>query len=127
IPRTCFVIPDVHGDAPVLLFAIAATIITGLLFGVIPAWRMSKLDINETLKQAGRGFTGGGRAPLRNGLAATEFALATILLIGAGLLIRTLSNLQHAHVGFDSHGLITFQLALPTANYPLDSGIPQFY
>src|SRR5205823_9920766 len=80
-----------------------------------------------TLKQAGRGFTGGGRAPLRNGLAATEFALATILLIGAGLLIRTLSNLQHAHVGFDSHGLITFQLALPTAKYPLDSGMPQFY
>jgi len=67
------------------------------------------------------------RSRLRNGLAAAELALATVLLIGAGLLIQTLANLEHAHLGFDSHGLITFQLSLPTTKYPLNSGMPQFY
>lgn len=127
LPPTFLAIPDVRVDGPVLLFALATTVVTGLLFGLAPAWRMSKLDVNEVLKQAGRGSTGGGRARLRNGLAAAEVALATILLIGAGLLIRTLSNLEHAHVGFEPRGLITFQLALPTAKYPLDSAMPQFY
>jgi len=127
LPPTILAIPDVHVDGSVLLFAVGATVITGLLFGLAPAWRMSKLDINDVLKQTGRGFSGGTRGRLRNGLAAAELALATILLIGAGLLIRTLSNLEHAHVGFDSHGLITFQLALPTAKYPLDARMPQFY
>ena len=60
-------------------------------------------------------------------LAAAELALATILLICAGLLIRTLSNLEHAHLGFQPSGLITFQLALPTAKYPLNAQMPQFY
>jgi putative ABC transport system permease protein len=127
LPPTILAIPDVHVDATVLLFAMAATVITGLLFGLAPAWRMSKLDINEVLKQTGRSSSGSTRGRLRNGLAAAELALATILLIGAGLLIRTLSNLEHAHVGFDSRGLITFQVALPTAKYPLDSAMPQFY
>jgi putative ABC transport system permease protein len=127
LPPNTLAIPEVHVDATVLLFAVAATVITGLLFGLAPAWRMTKLDINEVLKQTTRGSSGGTRARLRNGLAAAEFALATILLIGAGLLIRTLANLQHAHVGFDSRGLITFQLALPTAKYPLNAQMPQFY
>ena len=78
------------------------------------------------LKQTGRGSSS-VRGRLRNGLAAVELALATVLLIGAGLLIRTLSNLEHARVGFDSHRLITFQLALPTAKYPINAAMPQFY
>ena len=127
IPPTTLAIPDVHVDGAVLLFALATTIVTGLLFGLAPAWRMSKLDVNEVLKQAGRGSTGGRRTHLRNILAAAELALATILLIGAGLLIRTLSNLEHSRVGFEPRGLITFQLALPTEKYPLAAGMPQFY
>jgi putative ABC transport system permease protein len=127
IPPNTLAIPEVHVDATVLLFAVAATVITGLLFGLAPAWRMTRLDINDVLKQTGRGSSGGTRARLRNGLAATELALTTILLIGAGLLIRTLANLEHAHVGFDSRQLITFQLALPTAKYPLNAQMPQFY
>jgi putative ABC transport system permease protein len=127
LPPAIFPIPDVHADASVLLFALVATVMTGLLFGIAPAWRITKLDINEVLKQAGRGLSGGTRARLRNGLAAAELALATILLIGAGLLIRTLAHLEHARVGFDPHRLITFQLALTTARYPLDAQMPQFY
>jgi putative ABC transport system permease protein len=127
LPPATLAIPDVHVDATVLLFALAMTFITGLLFGLAPSWRMTKVDINDVLKQTGRGFSGGTRARLRNGLAAAELALATILLIGAGLLIRTLSNLQHSHVGFDSQRLITFQVALPTAKYPLNARAPQFF
>ena len=127
LPPNTLAIPEVQVDATVLMFAAAVTVVTGLLFGLAPAWRMTKLDINEVLKQTTRGASGGARARLRNGLAAAELALATILLVGAGLLIKTLANLEHAHVGFDSRGLITFQLALPTAKYPLNAQMPQFY
>lgn len=127
LPPNTLAVSEVHVDATVLSFAAATTVLTGLLFGLMPAWRMTKLDISEVLKQAGRGSSGGSRARLRNALAAVELALATILLIGAGLLIRTLANLEHARLGFESRGLITFQLSLPTAKYPLDPKMPQFY
>jgi putative ABC transport system permease protein len=127
LPLNTLPIPEVHVDSTVLVFALGLTLITGLLFGLAPAWRMTKVDINDVLKHSGRSSSGGIRPRLRNGLAAAELALATVLLISAGLLIRTLANLEHVHVGFDSHGLITFQLALPTAKYPLHSGMPQFY
>jgi len=127
LPPNTLAIPEVHVDAAVLGFALLATVLTGFVFGLAPAWRLTKLDINDVLKQTGRGATGGSGARLRNGLAAAELALATILLIGAGLLIKTLGNLEHARLGFDSHGLITFQIALPTDKYPLESQMPQFY
>jgi putative ABC transport system permease protein len=127
LPPTTLAIPEVHVDATVLCFALLATVFTGFLFGLAPAWRMTRLDINDVLKQTGRGTFDGSSARLRNGLAASELALATVLLIGAGLLIKTLANLERVRLGFDSRGLITFQLALPTAKYPLESGMPQFY
>ncbi len=127
LPPTMLAIPEVHVDATVLCFALLATVFTGFLFGFAPAWRMTRLDLNDVLKQTGRGTSGGSSARLRKGLAASELALATILLIGAGLLIKTLANLERVQLGFDSHGLITFQIALPTAKYPLSSGMPQFY
>ena len=127
LPPNTLAVPEVHLDATVLLFAVTATVVTGLLFGLAPAWRMTKLDINDALKQSGRGSSGGMRSRLRNGLAAAEVALATVLLIGAGLLIQGLGNLERAHLGFDSRGLITFQIALPTSKYPLTAQAPQFY
>ena len=127
LPPNTLAIPEVHVDATVLCFAVAATVVTGLFFGLAPAWRATKLDINEALKRSGRGSSGGIGSRLRNGLAAVELTLATILLIGAGLLIRTLANLEHAHIGFDSRGLITFQVALTTAKYPIDAEMPRFY
>ena len=127
LPPNTLAIPEVHVDGAVLFFALLATVVTGFLFGLAPAWRMTRLDLNEVFKQTGRGTSGGSSARLRNGLAASELALATVLLIGAGLLIKTLANLERVHLGFESHGLITFQLALPTSKYPLASGMPQFY
>ena len=120
-------IPRVTLDANVLWFALGLTIVTGLVFGIVPAWRTTKADINSVLKQGGRGSSGRVSHRLRNSLAAIELALATVLLIGAGLFLRSLMNLERVRVGFDPQGLLTFQLAPPPAKYPLDGRAQQFY
>jgi len=120
LPANLLPVPDVRVDLTVLLFAIAVTIATGLLFGLAPAWHAAKADLNEVLKQVTRGSSG-ARPRLRNGLAAAELALATVLLIGAGLLSQSLLRLQHVSLGFDPDRLLTFQLALPTTTYPPDT------
>jgi putative ABC transport system permease protein len=127
LPANLLPIPEVTVDATVLLFAAAATLATGVLFGIVPALHAAKADLNATLKQVSRASTGGARAGLRNGLAAAELALATVLLIGAGLLMQSLLNLQRARLGFDPEHVLTFQLALPPAKYPLDGRAPAFY
>ncbi|MBZ5554916.1 MAG: ABC transporter permease [Acidobacteriia bacterium] len=127
LPPNVLPVPAVPIDATVLWFAAALTLVTGLFFGIAPAWRASRVDINEVLKQAGRESSGGVGARLRQSLVTGEMALATVLLIGAGLLIQTLTNLERVHLGFDSHGLITFQLAPPPGKYPLNSKAPLLY
>ena len=117
IPANLLPVPDVSIDVNVLLFAVALTIVTGLLFGLAPAWHAAKTDLNEVLKQVTRA-SAGTRSRLRNALAAAELALATILLIGAGLLAQTLLRLQHVDLGFQPDRLLTFQLALPESKYP---------
>ncbi|HET8947005.1 MAG TPA: ABC transporter permease [Candidatus Polarisedimenticolia bacterium] len=122
LPPNTLPVPEIGLDPTVLLFAAGLTIFTGLLFGIVPAWRSAKTDLNEVLKQAGRGESGRVRAALRTTLATAEIALATILLIGAGLLIRSLGNLQRARLGFEASGVITFQLAPPVTKYPVATG-----
>jgi putative ABC transport system permease protein len=121
MPANLLPVPDVRVDTTVLLFALALTIVTGLLFGIAPAWHAAKTDLNDVLKQATR-TSAGARPRLRNGLAAGELALATILLIGAGLLTESLLRLQHVRLGFQPDRLLTFQLALPRATYPPEKG-----
>ena len=127
LPPNTLPIPAVEMDARVLLFALGLTIVTGLTFGIIPAWRAAKVDLNSVLKQGGRGSTRRMSAWLRNGLAAVEIALATVLLIGAGLFIRSLTNLERVRLGFEPQGLMTFQLDPPVTKYPVKSKAPQFY
>ena len=128
LPPNTLPIPSVAIDASVLWFAAGLTILTGLLFGIAPGWRLSRVDINDVLKQTGRGESSGVRARLRNSLAGIEIALATVLLVGAGLLIQSLTNLQRAHLGFDADRMLTFQLAPPPAKYPTTTGKAQeFY
>jgi putative ABC transport system permease protein len=117
MPANLLPVPAVRVDVSVLLFALALTIATGLLFGIAPAWHAAKTDLNEVLKQATRA-SAGARPRLRNSLAAAELALATILLIGAGLLTQSLLRLQHVRLGFQPDRLLTFQLALPQTKYP---------
>jgi putative ABC transport system permease protein len=127
LPPNTLPVPAVEIDTTVLCFALGLTTITGLLFGVVPAWRTARVDLNTVLKQGGRGSKGRMSARLRNALAAVEIALATVLLIGAGLFIRSLANLERVRLGFEPRGLMTFQLAPPPTLYPVNGKAPVFY
>jgi len=127
LPPNTLPIPVVEIDGSVLWFALGVTLVTGLLFGLVPAWRTAKADLNIVLKNAGRGSGARMSRGLRNALAAVEVALATVLLIGAGLFIQSLANLQRVRLGFDPQGVISFQLAPPTAKYPLNGRAQQLY
>jgi len=106
-------------DANVLLFTAAATIVSALLFGGVPAWQIAKLDTAEVLKGTGRsGMSGRGRQRLRSALVTCETALALMLLVGAGLFIRSLARIEDVRPGFDPHGVITAGLSLPRTRYP---------
>lgn len=126
LPPNTLPVPEVQVDTTVLWFAAGLTVLTGLVFGLVPAWRASRADVNDALKRAGRGASG-GRGRLRNGLAAVELALATILLVAAGLLTQTLARLERVDLGFRPERLLTFQLAPPIQKYALNGGAPQFY
>jgi putative ABC transport system permease protein len=106
-------LPMLHAiriDGPVLLFSAAISLLTGLIFGVIPAAQGSKAAFAESLKAATRGGTvGGARHRLRAVLVAGQLALALMLLIGSGLLIRSFLQLKGADLGADPHGLLTFR------------------
>lgn len=118
LPPNTLPIPTVELDSHVLLFALGTTVLTGLVFGIVPALRTAKVKVDEVLKAGGRAGSGGIRTRLRNILVAIELALATMLLIGAGLFIQTLVNLQSVKLGFEPRGLITFQVLLPPGKYP---------
>src|SRR5262245_19263767 len=104
-------------DINVMFFSLALTVMTGLLFGIAPAWHAAKTDLNEVLTQVSR-TSSATRPGLRNGLAAAELALATVLLIGAGLLMQSLVRLQQVNLGFQPDRLLTFQIGLPPTKYP---------
>jgi putative ABC transport system permease protein len=126
LPPNTLPIPTIEVDSHVLLFALGTTVLTGLIFGIVPALRTAKVKVGEVLKAGGRAGSSGMRARMRNTLAAIELALATMLLIGAGLFIQTLVNLQSVKLGFESHGLITFQVSLPEEKYPPKTKAPLF-
>ncbi len=102
-------------DVNVLLFTAATGVLAAVLFGVAPAWRIWGLGRHELLKQGER--AGAGRQRLRAALVAGEFAVALVLLVGAGLFLRTLANLQSVNPGFDPAGVMTGALSLPPARY----------
>jgi len=110
----------------VLAFTAAITVFTALAFGLAPAWFAARTDLNSILKQGSRGSTAGHYA-LRRILVASELALATVLLIAAGLLFEALLRLESVPVGFDSSHLLTFQLSPPGARYPNQTQAWAFY
>jgi predicted permease len=127
LPPNTLPIPAVEMDATVFWFALGLTIATGLLVGIVPAWRTANADLSVLLRQGGHSSSVRMSAGLRNGLVAVELALATVLLIGAGLFVRSLANLGRVQLGFDPNGLITFQLAPPPVKYPPIGKAPQLY
>jgi putative ABC transport system permease protein len=106
-------------DARVFLFVFAISLLTGLLFGLLPAWSACRGDIAEALRENARTTaTGVSRSPLRSLLVTAEFALALILLAGAGLLIRGFLRLRSVDPGFNPANVITMYLQLPGTRYP---------
>ena len=103
-------------------------IAAGILFGVAPAWQISRLDRYELLKEGGRANTGGlGRQQLRAALVVAEVALALVLLVGAGLFLRSLAALEDVNPGFQPNGVITAGLSLPPAHYADEGKRIAFY
>jgi putative ABC transport system permease protein len=110
---------SIHMDTRVFLFVFAISLLTGLLFGLLPAWSSSRGDIAEALRENARTTaTGVSRSLLRSFLVTAELALALILLVGAGLLIKGFLRLRSVNPGFDPANVITMYLQLPPARYP---------
>jgi predicted permease len=107
---------DISLDAEVLAFTLGLSILTGILAGLMPAWKLSKSNVNETLKQGGRSGDNGGNST-RSVLVVCEVALSLVLLAGAGLMIRSLWNLRGANPGFDSSNLLTMAVPMPENRY----------
>jgi predicted permease len=117
-PENSSVALDVRMDPTVLLFTALAAIASGILFGIAPAWQISRLDRFDALREGGRsGSAGLRRQKLRAGLVIGEVALALVLLVGAGLFLRSLATLQDVNPGFQPQGLITGAVTLPDAQY----------
>jgi predicted permease len=105
-------------DARVLLFMLAISVLTGILFGIFPALQLSGTNVNQTLRDEGRGSTGGHRrVQLRGLLVVGQVALSLLLLIGAGLLVRSFSRLLTVEPGFDPQNVLTMNISLPTVKY----------
>jgi putative ABC transport system permease protein len=120
-------IGDVSVDPRVLLFAAAVTFATGLLFGFAPAWHASRDEMTPALKEGGRGQLGDGGTRARRAFIVAELALALMLLVGSGLLLRTFVALQQSNLGFNpDHVLAGFALP-PAATYKTDADRRAFY
>ena len=111
-------IAEVRVDLPVLLFTLGAALVTGLLFGLVPALQTAGSEMFATLKDSARGSTGGRGKRVRSILVVAEFALALVLLTGAALLLRTLVRLQRVDPGFRPENLVTASIWLPQPNVP---------
>jgi predicted permease len=115
LPRTT----EVTVDPIVLLFTFAVSVATGIVFGLAPLMHTKVSGLVTALKEGGaKGATGAARHHIRRGLVVAEVALALMLVIGAGLMLRTVANLANVDAGFDRSRLVTFSMALPTADYP---------
>jgi putative ABC transport system permease protein len=114
-------------DGKVLGFTLGVSLLAGIISGVAPAWHASKLDLNEMLKEGGKGAMSGARgARLRGAFIVVEMALALALLIGAGLMIRSFLRLQMTDPGFNSQNLLTMRLLLSTSKYPLSDKVGDY-
>jgi predicted permease len=117
---------EIHIDRTVLGFSLGLSLLTALVFGLVPAIQGTHLNLSDTLKESGRS-TGAARShAARRMFVVTEFALSLVLLIGAGLLIRSFVALQRVRPGFDSGNVVTFRLTIPATRYPKNEDINRF-
>jgi predicted permease len=118
VPR----LDEISVSPEVMLFTLALSLVSGLLFGLVPAWRAARPDLQATLTEGRRGSSAAGglfsrRDGLRRLLVAGEFAVSLVLLVGAGLLVRSFAAVQRVSPGFDPRGVLTFELTLTGPRY----------
>ena len=107
-------LPSIHISAPVLVFTLLISLLTGLLFGLLPVFQTLRFDVNAVLKEAGRGSSSGPRGNrTRATLVIVESALAFVLVVGAGLMVQSFSRLLQTNPGFNSSHLLTLRIKLP--------------
>lgn len=104
-------------DLSILGFSFALSLLTGLIFGLAPALQSSRLDLNEVLKEGGRQTSGGAGHRLRSAMVVGEIALAVVLLVGAGLMMKSLLRLLQTNIGFNTENLLTMSVVLPPSKY----------
>jgi putative ABC transport system permease protein len=104
-------------DARALLFTLAVSVLTGLVFGLAPVWQAARVNVSDALKEGGRGEAGAAKHRLRSSLVVIEMALALVLLAGAGLLIRSFWQLRNVRPGFNPDNLMTMRIELPESRY----------
>jgi predicted permease len=110
---------EIQVDRQVLIFSFAIAVMTGVIFGLVPALQASSLNLNEALKESGGKGTGGFvRHRVRSLLVVTEVALALVLLVGAGLLIKSFHRLQQVNAGFNPENVLSVPFVLPQSRYP---------
>jgi putative ABC transport system permease protein len=114
-------------DGRMLLFSVALSLLSGIIFGLVPALQTTKTDLNAGLKEGGCGGSGSGSIGLRNALVIVEVALSLALLIGAGLLIKSFTRLQNVSPGFDPSRLLTVRLSLSATSYGRAEAVKVFY
>jgi len=127
VPPTLPRLDEMRLDLTVLAFGLLITIVSGIVFGVLPALRASRLDPSQSLMFVGRATTDSSRAPARQVLIAAQVALATTLLVGAALLLQGFVRLQRVPLGFEPNQIVTARIALPRSSYPDAERARQFY
>jgi putative ABC transport system permease protein len=121
-------VDEIGIDWRVMAFAAGLSLLTGVLFGLIPAMQLSRQDLNPVLRSEGRGSAGNrGRSRARGILVVAQVALSMVLLVGAGLLIRSFVRLRSVNAGFDAGNVLTMNIALPPARYSKGSQMEAFY
>ncbi len=114
-------------DLRVLTFTLALSIFTGLLFGAVPAWRASRVNLHQEIKSATHGsLRGGWTGRLRGALVVAELALSLMLLVGAGLMIRSLAVMSNSDWGFRPDNVLTMRLTMPAARYAKPESLRDF-
>src|SRR5262249_34933563 len=116
---------SVRPNGVVFAFLAGVSVLTGILFGLAPALQASNEQAGGALKEEGR-TSSGSRSRMREALVIAEVAISLVLLVGAGLMIKSLASLLHRDPGFDARNLFTFSVNLPQASYPKDADAIRF-
>jgi putative ABC transport system permease protein len=126
-PDSLTVAGDVRIDGTVLLYSLAVSLAAGLFFGLAPARQLTRINVHDDLKQSARSGSGAGQRRIRSALVAGEIALSLVLLVAAGLTVRSFIRLQRVTTGFDTDNLVTVALSPSQTRYPTASQRADFY